>query len=49
MATLRPYALKNPKTDTIVPGALILSTVKPVSGNWFPMLLIQYPMIILLK
>jgi len=36
MATLRPYALKNPKTDTIVPGALILSTVKPVSGNWFP-------------
>lgn len=36
MATLRPYALKNPKTDTVVPGALILSTVKPVSGNWFP-------------
>jgi len=36
MATLRPYALKNPKTDTVVPGALILSTIKPVSGNWFP-------------
>lgn len=36
MATLRPYALKNPKTDTVVPGALILSTVKPVSGDWFP-------------
>jgi len=36
MATLRPYALKNPKTDTVVPGALILSSIKPVSGNWFP-------------
>lgn len=36
MGTLRPYALKNPKTDAIVPGALILSTIKPVSGNWFP-------------
>jgi len=36
VATLRPYALKNPKTDTVVPGALILSSIKPVSGNWFP-------------
>ena len=36
MAKLRPYALKNPKTNTVVPGALILSTIKPVSGNWFP-------------
>ncbi len=36
MATLRPYALKNPKTDTVVPGALILSSIKPVSGDWFP-------------
>lgn len=36
MATLRPYALKNPKSDTVVPGALILSSIKPVSGNWFP-------------
>jgi Limiting CO2-inducible proteins B/C beta carbonyic anhydrases len=36
MATLRPYALKNPKTDTVVPGALVLSNIKPVSGNWFP-------------
>jgi len=36
MAKLRPYALKNPKTDTVVPGALILSSIKPVSGDWFP-------------
>ena len=36
MATLRPYALKNPKTDTVVPGTLILSSIKPVSGDWFP-------------
>jgi len=36
MATLRPYALKNPKTNTVVPGALILSNIKPVSGDWFP-------------
>ena len=36
MKKLRPYALKNPKTDTVVPGALILSTIKPVSGDWFP-------------
>ena len=36
MKKLRPYALKNPKTDTIVPGSLIFSNVKPVSGDWFP-------------
>ena len=36
MAKLTPYALKNPKTDTVVPGALILSSIKPVSGDWFP-------------
>ena len=36
MAALRPYALKNPKTNTVVPGALILSNIKPVSGDWFP-------------
>lgn len=36
MATLRPYALKNPKTNTVVPGALVLSNIKPVSGDWFP-------------
>ena len=36
MATLRTYALKNPKTDTVVPGTLILSSIKPVSGDWFP-------------
>jgi hypothetical protein len=36
MAALRPYALKNPKTNTVVPGALVLSNIKPVSGDWFP-------------
>jgi len=36
MKKLRPYALKNPITDTVVPGALILSSIKPVSGDWFP-------------
>jgi len=36
MAALRPYALKNPKTNTVVPGALIFSNIKPVSGDWFP-------------
>jgi len=36
MAALRPYGLKNPKTNTVVPGALILSNIKPVSGDWFP-------------
>ena len=36
MAKLKAYALKNPKTDTIVPGSLIFSNVKPVSGDWFP-------------
>ena len=36
MATLRPYALRNPKTNTVVPGALVLSNIKPVSGDWFP-------------
>ena len=36
MATLKPYALRNPKTNTVVPGALVLSNIKPVSGDWFP-------------
>jgi len=36
MAALRPYALRNPKTNTVVPGALVLSNIKPVSGDWFP-------------
>jgi len=36
MAALRPYALKNTKTNTVVPGALVLSNIKPVSGDWFP-------------
>lgn len=36
MKKLRPYALKNPKTNTVVPGALVLSSIKPVSGYWFP-------------
>jgi hypothetical protein len=36
MATLRPYALRNPKTNTVVPGALVLSNIKPISGDWFP-------------
>ena len=36
MSTLKPYALRNPKTNTVVPGALVLSNIKPVSGDWFP-------------
>ena len=36
MAALRPYALRNPKTNTVVPGALVLSNIKPISGDWFP-------------
>ena len=36
MATLRPYALRNPKTNTVVPGSIVLSNIKPVSGDWFP-------------
>jgi len=36
MAKLTPYALKNSRTNTVVPGSLILANNLPKSGEWFP-------------
>ena len=36
MAKLNPYALKNSRTNTIVPGSLILANNLPKPGQWFP-------------
>jgi len=35
MATLKPYGLKNKKTNSLVPGSLIQSYKKPSPGPWY--------------
>jgi hypothetical protein len=34
MKTLKPYALKNITTNTIIPGSLVLADSKPKKGDW---------------
>ena len=36
MAKLTPYALKNPRTNKVVPGSLIQAYNLPKPGKWFP-------------